>query len=200
MVLIEKKELRTADEIATKFGLSPVLAGTYAQLAPFFVELRANRDRLIHSGGRGGRIFSTERGFCVDPKDPAFREFVGWNDSHRYNENLVSVLPWIANIVLRTIGACNALTSAFVATITALPAIAPGYHVFVRGPSTDALINVLAVFEGASPWWGGGDAAEAAMHAEQRIRERAFFLSQRHKGGVGDPIADWLAAEQIERG
>jgi hypothetical protein len=33
------------------------------------------------------------------------------------------------------------------------PEIAPGYLVYVRGPHTDALVEVLKVHSGGSPWW-----------------------------------------------
>jgi hypothetical protein len=54
-------------------------------------------------------------------------------------------------VVLQTIGACNALMSSFAAMLVLSPELAPGYRIFVRGPSTDALLDVLAVFHGGSP-------------------------------------------------
>jgi Protein of unknown function (DUF2934) len=196
VVLRDKSVPRDAEEIATKFGLPLPLASTYAQLAPAFGALREMRDRVIHSGTGARRVYTTERGFCVEPNDGAFRGFQ-WSEAHRHNDNLVSVLPWIANVVLQTIGACNALMSSFAAILELLPELAPGYRIFVRGPSTDALLDVLAVFQGGSPWWS--DAEVDAAAAEQRIRERAYYLWQQRPRGVGDAEADWRTAEQIER-
>lgn len=34
-----------------------------------------------------------------------------------------------------------------------LDELAPGYRVFVRGPHNDALVWVLSVSKGGSPWW-----------------------------------------------
>lgn len=80
-----------------------------------------------------------------------------------------------------------------------LPPIAPGYRVFVRGPSTDALLSVLAVFEGGSPWWS--ESEDGGESLDQRIRERAYYLwKQRPHGAGSDALAHWLGAEQIERG
>jgi hypothetical protein len=201
IVLVEKQQARTAAQIETKFGVSPTLAAAYEQVTPFFFELRRFRDRIVHSNGGSGRIYVTERGFCVSNDSTIYRQFGGWSVDHRYNENLVSVLPWMAHVILRTIGACNHLTEAFVRTITPQPPIAPGYRVFVRGPATDALINVLDVFQGGSSWWDAQNVEEKAVHAHQRIKERAYYLSKhRAADAAGNAMADWLVAEQIERG
>jgi hypothetical protein len=134
VVLRDKKVARQPSEIADKFGLPPNVATTYAELVPDFVALRDMRDRLVHSGTGVRHVYSTERGFCVDKNGPAFRG-CGWNETHTYNaNNLVSVLPWIANLVLKTIGACNSLMGSLASNLVLLPAIAPGYRVFVRGP------------------------------------------------------------------
>lgn len=201
IVLKDKSVPRTPSEIEAKFGLPSVMAATYAELAADFAELRNIRNRLVHSGAGARHVFTTERGFCVDRTDRVFASSV-WTDAHRYNENnLVSVLPWIANVILKTIGACNALMSAFVSIIAVQPPLAPGYRVFVRGPSTEALLDLLAVFEGGSPWWTDVDSATERLRLEQRIRERAYYLwKQRGLEGRGDALNDWLNAERIESG
>jgi len=199
IVLRDKKLPRDSAEIASKFGLPAGVAATYAELTPDFIALRDMRDRLIHAGAGVRHVYSTERGFCVDRTDPAFRGCT-WTAVHKYNDNnLVSVLPWIANVVLKTIGACNSLLSSFASNLVLLPPIAPGYRVFVRGPSTDALLSVLAVFEGGSPWWS--ESEDGGESLDQRIRERAYYLwKQRPHGAGSDALAHWLGAEQIERG
>ena len=199
VVLVDKTRPRSAEEIESKFGLPPLLASTYAQITPFFMQLRDARERVVHAGASLGLVYCTERGFCAHRESKAFRGYDGWSDAHRYNETLVSILPWIADLVLRTIGACNALINAFAETIRLPPPLAPGYRVFVRGPCTAALMHVLRVFEGASPWWSEGQEENDALGFEQRVRERAYFLSQ-HRTSGSDATADWLAAEQIERG
>jgi hypothetical protein len=154
LVLRDKKEPRPASEIEAKFGLPKPLAERYAMLTPFFSQLRTFRDDVVH-GGRGvGMVFDTERGFCVNPKLSPFSFFAGWKQTHYYNEVLVSVLPWIADTVLQTIEACNGLMTAFGAVIMLPPEIAPGYTIFVRGPHNEALVELLNIHSGASPWWG----------------------------------------------
>jgi hypothetical protein len=154
MVLENKKRLKTADEIEKQYGLPRSLAEQYASIAPFFSRLRQVRDDVIHRGSGFGHVFETERGFCVSPKALPFSSFDGWRPEHYDNENIVSVLPWIADTILQTIDACNRLTVAFASVIQLPPEIAPGYFIFVRGPHNQALVELLQVNAGASPWWG----------------------------------------------
>jgi hypothetical protein len=154
IVLQDKQRLKSADEIERQYRLPRRLAEQYANLTPFFLQLRDLRNRVVHGQGGFGMIFDTERGFCIDPKSPPFSSFTGWRPEHRYNENLSSALPWIADTILKTIDACNSLMKTFASIIQLPPEIAPGYYVFVRGPYNEALAEVLGVHSGASPWWG----------------------------------------------
>lgn len=153
IVLRNKKVLRTSIEIEREFGLPLQIANEYAKYSPFFLELRNSRDSIVHGGSEIGTIFDTEKGFCVNPQTKPFSSYINFNDNHRYNENLVSVLPWVADIVFRTIEACNALMFSLASVIKFPPEIAPGFHVFVRGPSNRALAEVLSIHDGGSPWW-----------------------------------------------
>ena len=154
VALQDKESFKSADEIERQYRLPRLLAEQYASLGPFFLQLRDLRNRVVHGGSGIGWIFTTERGFCIDPKSPPFSSFKGWRPEHHYNENLTSVLPWIANMILQTINACNSLMSTFASIIQLPPEIAPGYYVFVRGPHNEALAEVLQVHSGALPWWG----------------------------------------------
>jgi len=153
VVLIEKKHLRIDNDIATKYGLTPSLAKAYADVGGFFLGVRNFRDEVVHRGREPGIIFETEKGFCVNPNESVFRNFSIWNDSHRYNKNLVSLRPLIAHVVFHTIDACNRLVEGFSKEITLLPEISPGYHVFVRTYHNQALIQIKNIVEGGNPWW-----------------------------------------------
>jgi len=139
LVLQDKQKIRTAGEIEAKFGLPKLLADEYERLAPFFAQLRNIRDNVVHGGTGVGQIFDTERGFCINPRVAPFSFFDGWRPEHYYNENIASVLPWVANTILRTIDACNSLMAAFASVISLPREIAPGYHIFVRGPHSESL-------------------------------------------------------------
>jgi hypothetical protein len=153
LALFRKERPKTADEIQQQFQLPPSLVAVYTEAAPFFFQLRDARDKIIHGGSGLGMIFDTERGFCVNPTSAPFKSFQGWRPEHYYNENIVSILPWIANNIFQTIEACNVLMMVFASIIMLPPKIAPEYSVFVRGPHNESLIEVLQVQSGSSPWW-----------------------------------------------
>ena len=153
VVLKAKKSLRTVEEIETTFGFPPPLAQEYVAHGPFFSGLREARDKIVHGTGSTPLIFDTERGFCVNPAMPPFNSYGGWNEQHHYNENIVSVLPWVAHVITGTIEACNRMMEVF-STVIELPReIAPGYRIYARGSSNDALFEILRMKEGASAWW-----------------------------------------------
>jgi hypothetical protein len=129
------------------------MAEQYQSIAPFFSELRRIRDRIVHGGSGFGMIFDTERGFCVNPKTKPFNTFENWRPEHYYNENLVSVLPWIADTILKTIDACNSLVGTFGSVVQLPPPIAPGYVVFVRGYHNEAFAELLSIHSGGPVWW-----------------------------------------------
>ena len=45
------------------------------------------------------------------------------------------------------------MMNVFASVIQLPPEIAPGYHIYVRGPHTDALAEAVRIHNGASPWW-----------------------------------------------
>lgn len=158
LVLKDKSEPKTTAEIQRIYGLPELFAQEYVRITPFFSQLRHARDAIMHGGSETGHLFITERGFCIDPRAAPFSWFEDWQPEHRYNANLSSVLPWVADLVLKTIDACNRLTMAFAAVVQFPPDIAPGYRVFVRGPQNDALVEALRVRAGGTPWWSAATA------------------------------------------
>jgi|BarGraIncu00431A_1022009.scaffolds.fasta_scaffold18491_2 hypothetical protein len=153
MVLKDKQAPRTAAEIQTEFHLPPILATEYERHTPFFSQLRDVRNKVIHGLGTHTLIFSTEKGFCVDPKLPPFNAFDIWKEQHYYNTNIASLLPWLSHVIIHTIDACSALMTAFANQVQFPPEIAPGYRVYVRGTNSDAIIDLLRSHRGESVWW-----------------------------------------------
>jgi hypothetical protein len=160
MVLHEKRKIKTHDELALEYGIPRALAEAYTAAAPFFSKLRDLRDRVIHQGDGVQTIFVTERGLCFSANGPAARLYEGWAEVHKYNENLVSMLPWLAHIVLHTINTCSTLMQSFAAQIELPPELAPGYRVFIRGENSEAIIDLLRADRGETVWW---DSAEEEM-------------------------------------
>lgn len=152
MVLVDKQRLRTVDEIIEKFALPEPISIAYAQSAAFFSRLRDERDAIVHSGRDYGALFVTEKGFAVHRNLPGLNWF-NWKDEHLYDNNLASLLPILAEVVIGTINTCSNLMMAFSRSVLMLPPIAPGYQVFTRGPHNNALLWAKYVYEGGSPWW-----------------------------------------------
>jgi len=153
LILRDKQALKTIEEMTEKYGLTPTLCEAYAQQGAFFSSLRDLRDTVIHGYGNKATIFVTDKGFCISSDERGFRNCPIWNDSYKYNDNLVSLLPLLAHVVVATINACSELAVAFTREINFPPEMAPGYHIFVRSPYTSSLHQMLSVFKGGSPWW-----------------------------------------------
>ncbi|MFG1187347.1 hypothetical protein [Xanthobacter aminoxidans] len=148
----ERGEAKSVEELTDKYAIPISLAEEYHRLSPFYVSLLRIRDKIIHGGGSVETVFATEKGFCVDPKAPAFSEFL-WTDEHRYNENLVSLIPWIANIIFGTIDACNRIVGSFASMIAMPREMAPGYRVFIRDPANVGLLQLADVINKKRFWW-----------------------------------------------
>ena len=151
-VVLENNRLRTADQIAQRFGLPEPVAAQYAKDAVTFGHFKTWRDRIVHGGSSVDMIFVTERGFCVSPTHPAFGDFV-WTDAHRYNEAMIALPPWVAIGVSRTIGICTELISVLSSVIQFPNEVAPGYRIFVRDPAGIELAKLVQVAEGDTVWW-----------------------------------------------
>lgn len=151
-VVLDGNTVRAAAAIEADFGLPPAMAAIYEHFTPFFLSVREFRDRVVHGIGIRQIIFVTERGFCVDPRSKVFGRFNVWTDASRYNDNLWSLLPLVADVIIQTIDCCNHLVQSFAQQIQLPPEIAPEYHVFTRGYHTSALIRALEISKGASPW------------------------------------------------
>lgn len=146
---------KSAIELEDKYAIPALLALEFEKRALFFSELRTARDKIVHHGVSIDTVYTTEKGFCVQADRKPFSSFYESRDckQYSYNENLVSLSPWLSHIVLGTIDACNGIVSAFSAVIALPPEIAPGYKIFIRDPSGNSLINALDVEKGGSPWW-----------------------------------------------
>lgn len=177
LVLRDKRVARSAAEIENDFGLPRPLAEEYARVISFFCHLRDIRDALVHGGTGLGEIYVTEKGFCINPERRPFSAFSEWRPECYYNKNIASVLPWLANVILQTIQACNGLVTTFSTVIRLSPEIAPGYRVYVRGPHTEAIADLLKVHSGGSPGWVMKPQQLKAERFEGRIISQILGLS-----------------------
>lgn len=97
-IVLDGQKLKTPTQIQEKYSIPPVMAEMYVKHAPFFQSVRTARDHVVHYGKSTDSVYATERGFCVNPNAPYFRDF-SWSDEHRYNENIVTLKPWLARLV-----------------------------------------------------------------------------------------------------
>jgi len=144
---------RSRQEYVDDFALPLSLADAYMATTNFFDDVRSLRNKIVHGVADAGILFSTDRGFCI-PKN--FREVLGIRCpvvDAPHNDNIVSLLPLLAYVVVGTIDCCSLLATQFAAQIELLDELAPGYRMFVRGPHNDALLWALSVSKGGSPWW-----------------------------------------------
>lgn len=151
-VLYRRNTVRSAQDLIEHYAIPQLLAEQYIKYEPFFGSLRSWRDQIIHGISRLDEIYVTEKGFCVSPKSRPFSNF-SWRPEHYYNENIVSLKPWVASIVLGTMEACSALLWSFANTIQLPEDIAPGYRVFLRDPANGALARLLEADSGKQIWW-----------------------------------------------
>jgi hypothetical protein len=158
-VVLDGERPRTAQEITERYGLPPAVSEMYVKYTPFFMSLRKMRERIIHGGSSVDMIFVTEKGFCINPNSRYFSDF-SWKPEHYYNSNLVSLRPWTANIVLRTIEACSEIMFSLASVIPFPEPVAPDYHVFIRDPSNEALLRLLDVDKGDLVWWSETEGVE----------------------------------------
>lgn len=153
--LLNDGKPRSANELRQHFGIPMQLAQEFANYGPFFASLRYARDKIIHGGASLDSIFVTERGFCVSPTTHPFSSFYQSIDCtpYKFNDAIVSVLPWLAKTIFGTIDACNSLTHVFGSIVLLPPEIAPGFKIFIRDPSGHALIDAHTVYKGEEIWW-----------------------------------------------
>ncbi|WP_169196980.1 hypothetical protein [Devosia sp. MC1541] len=157
-VILEGNNLRTAAEIARRYSLPATTAEMYAKHAPFFMKVRGARDQVVHNGTTPDSVFTTERGFCVDPKAPYFRDFQ-WTKEHHYNESIVTLVPWVAWLVGGTLEACSDILFSLSGQVQFPSAMSPAHHLFLRDPANPALLRLAEAAQGPHHWWHEAPAA-----------------------------------------
>lgn len=159
-MVLDKENLRTAEQIVDRYSVPASMAEMYAKHAPFFKSIRGARDQIVHFGATPDSVYATDRGFCVDPKAPYFRDFA-WNEEHYYNGNIVTLVPWVARLVGETLEACSDIVFSLCGQIQFPPPMAPEHHLFLRDPAGPALLRLVEATRGPNHWWH--DAPESVL-------------------------------------
>lgn len=141
------------EELAEVRRIPVQLARAYVAGADRLLSVRSFRDAIIHQGKEVPTVFVTERGFSILRTDPVVQELSIWTPDHRDYENLVSLRPLLAWIVMSAIDTCNIFAETLGQIFQLPPDIAPEHRVFIRSIHAPALLNTLHVLRGGSPWW-----------------------------------------------
>jgi hypothetical protein len=147
-----ERKPRTAQVLVERFQVPPLFAAAIERHAEFFSGIRGLRDGIIHGIGSPPTFFVLDGGFGVSPTSMPFAHFP-WQACHHYNDHVVSLLPWLADLVLRTIDACSDIMFAFASEIQFPDELAPGYHVFVRCQTSKVVLDLLAAHRNELVWW-----------------------------------------------
>jgi hypothetical protein len=150
VALKEKKEIRSAEEIAQKWALPEPLAVEYTRIAPFFFNLRNWRDHVIHSGGKVGPIFVADDGFEIVATSKLFSWANCWSEKEIGPNGLASLDPWLATVIFGSMEACNRFMLTFAQIIQLPEPIAPGLMVFSRNSTDEALHELKRIYDEAN--------------------------------------------------
>ncbi|MFI5297230.1 MAG: hypothetical protein ACHREM_03965 [Polyangiales bacterium] len=155
-MVMKGDSLMSVEEIGSVRRIPSPLASAYADAGAFLQVLRDLRDGVVHGGKEVPLVFVTDRGFGIPRNAPHFGRLPIWKPEHAFNENVVSLKPALAHIVMSALRACNVFAEALAGSIQFPEDIAPDHQVFIRSVHGPAMLRVQAVLHGGSPWWAAG--------------------------------------------
>ena len=161
-MVMSNGKLMTVEQIAATRRVPLPLATVYADAGAFLKVVRELRDGLIHHGKETPMVMTTDRGFVIGRLERGFDSLPMWKPEHTYNENVVSLRPALAYLVVTTLYACNAFAGALESMFAFPPDLAPGHRLFIRSVHGEALVRAQAVLRGSSPWWSADAGASLA--------------------------------------
>ena len=148
----ERNTPKKPGELIAKYGAPAKFAEELCNQASFFCFIRSLRDSIVHGLGESPWIFCLDHGFGVHAASEPFARFK-WKPDHFYNDELVSLFPWVSDIIVGTIDACNKILFAFASEVQFSKDLAPGYHLFIRCESSDMVVDLVAAARGELTWW-----------------------------------------------
>jgi hypothetical protein len=151
-VVLSGQQIRSAEEIAAKYGLLRPIARFYEEQGSFFKLCRAVRDNMAHRGKSFSDqpIYCLSGGFAVDVKMYPYSEFDYWTVELLRNKNLGSVRALIAYIGNQAIQATSSYVDALRSCATLPDPIGPDWHVYVRHPHAAHLHHLETYIN--TPW------------------------------------------------
>lgn len=136
-----------ADDLKEKYGLPSILAEFYEDEAEEFAKLRDIRDKIVHKGETFEFIFETEDGYAVKKDMSPFEDYDIWDDEDILENNLVSIWPFLAHIMLQTVSSMDKFGKILQSQVAFPEEIAPGYKVYMKGSYVQNLAHLENIKE-----------------------------------------------------
>jgi hypothetical protein len=137
-------EIRTAADIAEKYGLPMPLAECYVGHAPMFLKIRQFRDDLVHRGHRVQTIFRGDTGFLITNRLGSFRDINIWRETEVIENGLAPLAPVLNLIIHGTLAACEDFAITLSRSIKWFEPTVPGMKLHMRGYFVENLRHALA--------------------------------------------------------
>jgi len=151
-MVLENNQLRTKEQIISRYAMPDMLAQYYTRQADFFTWLREYRDYISHSGKSFEYVFATKKGFAVSIDTKPFSSMSIWSDKNTQPNKLGSVKSFTAYLIISTFKAIEEFARVMSKIIVFPPDIAPDYHVFICGPHVSYLQNLSTHIQD-EPWY-----------------------------------------------
>jgi hypothetical protein len=151
-MIIKGGKVLSTEAIQDIYKIPKSLAEFYTRTTPFFNILCNYRDRIIHQGKKSEMVFVTPKGFAVPNYIEPFASFGVWNEDHLQPNNLASLRPVLAHIVLETLKCCEDFAHTVQQIIQFPPEIVPGFRLFLRGYHNKELLRLNEIRDKVL-WW-----------------------------------------------
>ncbi|GAA0022828.1 hypothetical protein BDS110ZK14_77750 [Bradyrhizobium diazoefficiens] len=135
---------RTAEDIATTFGLPMPVAECYTGHTPMFLKIRRFRDDLVHRGHRVQTIFHGDTEFLISNSLGSFRDINIWREPELVANGLAPLAPALNLIIHGTLAACEDFAITLQRTFEWFEPTVPGMRLYMRGYYVEQLRRAFA--------------------------------------------------------
>lgn len=144
MVLKENSEVRSSEDLQANYGLPSQWASFYVQEAHFFKYVRRIRDAVHHKGLSIDYVYATDDGFKVGVEHKQFKYVLEHLKNIPDNGKLIPLYTIISKVVSETFMCGERFIEMISPIIGFSEDLAPGYHIYLRGPYLDRIKNIFA--------------------------------------------------------
>lgn len=149
-VVMKDRELRSLDEIQSRWNMPRPLAEWYLGEAVFFRMLRTLRDGIAHHGANPPTVFETEWGFAIAPDAAPWKHVEALLPGERWNGRLASLQALFAEFVLRGIRSTESFAETMQSFVHLPEALCGDVRLFLRSPFGSGLVSLENIRQ--QPW------------------------------------------------